>query len=108
MSWPFHSEQPRDVAFLLGTLVERSDTIVDDLTEIKGRLRDGDATMSGMSARIAVLELHAKSKRGGDGVPNWERLLKWALPYLIGAVTLALTGSVPMALELFKALAGAK
>jgi hypothetical protein len=86
---------------ILGRLLERSEAILHRLNGIDGRLETGDRRMGEMTDRIAALE-----RRKKDAMPAIERGIKVLLPYLIGLVTLAATGSIEKALQIVTGLTG--
>ena len=94
---------PPDLSLALGRLLERSEATITRLDRIDRRLEAGETRMDEISERIAALEA-AKAQ----DMPALERAIKSALPYLIGGLTLWLTGSAETALKLMASIAGAK
>lgn len=101
-SWPPHA-QPPDLSLIMGRLLERSEATVNRLDRIDRRLESGDARMDQISERIAALET-----RKADPMPNWERVVKSAVPYLIFLTALLGTGSIDAAIKVLGALGGGK
>lgn len=91
-----------DETGILSRLDERSAWTLRWLERIDARLEDGDDRMNEMTARIAALEKH----KPVDSMSALERWIKIALPYLIGAAALAVTGSIETAVRLVATLAG--
>jgi hypothetical protein len=87
----------------LGRLLERSEATIGRLDRIDWRLETGDARMDQLAHDIAEMK-----KAKPEPMPNWERVIKSVLPYLIGGVALLSTGSIDAAIKIFGALGGAK
>lgn len=86
----------------LGRLLERSERTGADVSEIKERLRSGDARMQRHEARISRIEARRADQRVGP-LERWIKdLLRWALP--LGAAWA--TGGLDAALKVLRAMAG--
>jgi len=100
---PPSPDHPHDLGMTLGRLLERSEATIGRLDRIDWRLETGDARMDQLAHDIAEMK-----KAKPEPMPNWERVIKSVLPYLIGGAALLSTGSIDAAIKIFGALGGAK
>lgn len=92
--------EAKALGMVLGQLLERSEQSKTQLDWIVARLEQGDTRMDDHGERLKALE----TKRAAKPLPGWERMVKGALPYLLGLATLWGTGSIETALKVLGAL----
>lgn len=99
-SWP--PPQDSSLPMLLGRLLERSEDHGRTLERIDRRLEEGQVVMTGLHTRLTAIE-RRKSRTSAPAVERW---IKSLLQLLLPLITLWLTGSIELAVELVKARAG--